>query len=121
MPSVDPAVWSEQLQRTLACYDEALLRQVAGRLVKPRSHWPVDDLIERCVGTAANPALVDRRLSDLEPAGRLLLALIGHSRQPCWAVGNLVELLFTLGHVDGLKPVLDLLEAGLLFPLRMES
>jgi hypothetical protein len=120
MPFVDPAVWSERLQRTLGCYDEALLRQVAGRLVKPRSHWPVDDLIERCVSTAANPALVDRRLQDLEPAGRQLLALLGHSRQPCWGVGSLVELLITLGHADGLKPVLDLLEAGLLFPLRLE-
>jgi hypothetical protein len=119
MPLADPAAWSDRLQRTLAGYDEALLRRVAGRLVKPRSHWPVDDLIGRCVDTATNPAVVDRRLQDLEPAGRQLLALIGRSRQPCWGLGNLVELLIALGHPDGLRPVLDLLEAGLLFPSRI--
>jgi hypothetical protein len=118
MPLADPAAWSDRLRRTLAGYDEALLRQVADRLVKPRSHWPVDDLLERCLATVTNPAVLDRRLQDLEPAGRQLLALIGHSRQPGWQLGNLVELLIALGHPDGLRPVLDLLEAGLLYPLR---
>ncbi|MGG7379597.1 hypothetical protein ACQ7B2_12855, partial [Escherichia coli] len=77
------------------------------RLVKPRSHWPVEELIERSVAAAANPAVLDRRLQDLEPAARQVLALIGHSRQPCWQVGNLVEMAMALGQPDGLRPVFD--------------
>src|SRR5262249_15440986 len=50
------------------------------------------------------------------PAARQVLALISHSRQPCWNLGNLVELAIALGHGDGLQPVLELLGAGLLYP-----
>src|SRR5271165_5242656 len=116
MPLPDAAFWSDLLRHTLSAYDESLLRQVAARLLKPRNQWPVDDLIERIAPTAANPAALDRRLQELEPAGRQLLALIGHSRQPVWEVGNLVELAMTLGQPDGLRPVTDLLKCGLLFP-----
>src|SRR6516164_8293520 len=112
----DAALWSTLLRRTLSAYEEPLLRQVAGRLLKPRNQWPVDELIERSVATASNPAVIDRRLQELEPSGRQVLALIGHSRQPAWDVGNLVEMALALGHADGLKPVFALLEAGLLFP-----
>jgi hypothetical protein len=116
MPVVDPAYWSELQRQTLACYDEALLRQVAARLVKPRNQWPVEELIERGAATVANPVVIDRRLQDLTPPARRVLALIGHSRQPIWQLGNLVELTIALGHGDGLQPVLELLEAGLLYP-----
>src|SRR5437660_6187946 len=105
--------WSDLLQRTLAVYAEPLLRRVAARLVRPRNQWPVDELIARSVATVANPAGVDRRLKELDPAARQVLALIGHSRQPVWALGNLAELAIALGHADGLKPALDLLSAGL--------
>jgi hypothetical protein len=116
MPVPEPTFWSDLLRRTLACYDEELLRQVVARLVRPRNQWPVEDLIERSLATADNPAVLDRRLQDLEPAGRQALALIGHSRQPCWSLGNLVEALFALGHSDGLRPIFTLLESGLLYP-----
>jgi hypothetical protein len=112
----DAAYWSELLRRTLAAYDEPLLRQVAGQLLKPRNQWPPDELIERIVGTSINPAVLDRRLQELTPAERQILALIGHSRQPIWDVGNLVEMALALGHSDGLKPIFALLEAGMLFP-----
>ncbi|MGH7171185.1 MAG: helicase-associated domain-containing protein [Gemmataceae bacterium] len=116
MPSADPSYWSELQRRTLACYDEALLRQVAARLVKPRNQWPIEDLIERGVAIPSNPVVIDRRLQDLTPPARRVLALIGHSRQPYWNLGNLVELTIALGHGDGLQPALELLEAGLLYP-----
>jgi hypothetical protein len=112
----DAALWSDLLRRTLAAYDEVLLRQVSGRLLKPRNQWPVDELVERIATTTANPAVVDRRLQELEPSSRQVLALIGHSRQPVWDVGNLVEMAIALGQSDGLKPVFALLESGLLFP-----
>src|SRR6516164_4527184 len=112
----DAATWSTLLRRTLSAYEEPLLRQVAGRLLKPRNQWPVEELIERSVATVANPAVVDRRLQELEPSSRQVLALIGHSRQPVWDVGNLVEMAIALGQSDGLKPVFALLESGLLFP-----
>jgi hypothetical protein len=116
MPPTAPATWTDRLRRTLACYEEPLLRQVAARLFKPRSQWPAEELIERSINTFQNPAVLDRRLADLDPAARQLLALIGHSRQPRWQVGNLVEMLVALGHADGLDAVVHLLQAGLLYP-----
>ncbi len=116
MPPTELASWSERLRRTLQCYDEPLLRQVASRLFKPRNQWPTEELIERSLNTIQNPAVLDRRLADLDSSSRQLLGLIGHSRQPRWQVGNLVELLVALGHPDGLSPVVSLLQAGLLYP-----
>ncbi|HYV35292.1 MAG TPA: helicase-associated domain-containing protein, partial [Gemmataceae bacterium] len=116
MPLMDPATWSEHLRHTLEQYDEPLLRLVANKLCKPRNQWPTEELIERCLATFSNPAVIDRRLADLDPACTQILALIGHSRQPRWRVGNLVEMAVALGHEDGLQPVVTLLEAGLLYP-----
>src|SRR5262249_60884144 len=97
-------------------YVEALLGDVAARPAKPRNQWPVEDLVERCVATLDNVTLIDRRLRELEPAERQLLALVGHSRQLFWNLGNLVELLMTLGHAAGLRSALSLLESGLRVP-----
>ncbi|MFO0841829.1 MAG: hypothetical protein U0797_05435 [Gemmataceae bacterium] len=116
MSSADTITWLDRAAETLRRYHEGLVRQVAGRLVRPRNQWPVEELISRCVDTLLNAPVLDRRLDDLAPASRQALALIGHSRQPHWALGNLVEMLLALGHEDGLAPVTDLLEAGLLFP-----
>jgi hypothetical protein len=112
----DPAYWSELQRHALASYDEPLLRNVAARLIKPRNQWPVEDLIERSAAATSNPVVIDRRLQDLTPQARRVLALIGHSRQPYWHFGNLVELTIALGHGDGLQPVSELLEAGLVYP-----
>lgn len=108
--------WNERLPAILASYDAPLLRQVAGRLCKPRNQWPLEELIERCVETLGNTPVLDRRLRDLPAASRLVLTLMAHSRQPRWSVGHLVEMNVALDQGDGLAPVLDLLEAGLLFP-----
>jgi hypothetical protein len=116
MSFADPVFWSDLQRQTLVCYDEALLRRVAARLIKPRNQWPVEELIERGSATASNPVVIDRRLKELTPAPRQVLALIAHSRQPCWNLGGLVEMAIALGHSDGLQPVLELLEAGLLYP-----
>src|SRR5438270_11841120 len=112
-----PVDWSDGLSATLARDDAALLRKVAGRLARPRNFWPVAELISRCVETVANPVMLDRRLAELAPASSQVLALLGRSRQPAWALGNVVELVMALGHADGLAPVFDLLEAGLLYPV----
>lgn len=116
MPLIDPAYWSEYLRQTLQCYEVSLLRNVAAPLLKPRNQWPVAELIDRCVAVTTNTALIDRRLSELDAPERQLLALIGHSRQPRWNLGNLVELLMALGHAEGLPTVLKLFEQGLLYP-----
>jgi Helicase conserved C-terminal domain len=121
MFSAEQTHWPDVLRRTLLRYEEPLLRRVAARLIKPRNQWPTEELVDRCAATAADVTVVDRRLRELAPAGRQLLALIGHSRQPVWALGNLVELIISLGHEDGLAPVLELLEAGLLFPFLPEE
>ncbi len=117
MVSSANAFWSDLLQRTLALYDETLVRQVAARLLRPRNQWPLEELRRRSLELMDNPAVIDRRVKELEPAGRQALALIGHSRQPVWALGNLIEMLMALGHADGLQPLFGVLEAGLLFPL----
>src|SRR5262245_1461933 len=116
MPLEEAAFWSEHLQQTLHGYDAALVRRVAANLIRPRSQWPIDDLIERCVAAVSNAAVIDRRLQDLEPAGRRVLALIGHSRQPRWRLGSLLEMLAALGHAEGPQPLFALFEAGLLYP-----
>lgn len=108
--------WTERLRQTLWKYDEGLLRQVAGNLCRPRNQWPAEELIERSLSTLINPAVLDRRLKELAPASRRLLAVMGHSRQPVWRLGNLIELSMTLGESDGLPPVVGLLEGGLLYP-----
>ena len=73
MSSADPAFWSDYLRQTLERYDEPLLRQVAGKLFKPRNQWPVDELIERGLATVGNAAVIDRRLKEAG-AGRAPLA-----------------------------------------------
>src|SRR5262249_1862641 len=112
----DPTPWSDLVARTLGAYDEPLLRQVASRLVKPRNHWPAEELRARCAPALTNPAVIDRRLSELGPAERRLLALTAHSRQPRWKLGPLLAMLAALGHAEGVRPVLDLFQAGLLYP-----
>jgi hypothetical protein len=114
-PSLDD-VWTDHLRRTLQSYDEPLLRLVSGKLCKPRNHWPAEELIDRCLATLSNAAVLDRRLKDLDEPGCLVLALIAHSRQNLWPVGNLVEMLVALGYPDGLGTVQALVEAGLLYP-----
>jgi hypothetical protein len=116
MPFSDVDFWSDRIRQILGQYDEPLLRQVAGRLFKPRSQWPVEELVERAVGTLTNAAVVDRRLQSVDLPGRRLLSLIGHSRQPRWKVGRLLELLASLGHAEGMQPVFRLFEEGLLYP-----
>lgn len=111
----------KQIQETFEHYDEALLRQVAARLFKPRSQWPAAELIERSLAALENPTVIARRLKELAPAERQVLALIGHSRQPNWHLGNLVELAMALGNSDGLPPILALLESGLLYPCLPEG
>ncbi len=116
MSARDASFWADKLERTLRRYDEELLRRVAVRLLRSRSHWPTDELIARCVATTSDVTVVERRLKDLERGERRLLAAIGQSRQPEWRLGNLVELMLALGEEDGLRPVLALLDAGLLYP-----
>jgi hypothetical protein len=116
MTARDPSNWPTLLERTLRRYDEELLRRVVGRLLRPRNFWPREELISRCVATTSDVTIIERRLKDLEPGERRLLALIGHSRQPRWRLGNLIELMLALGEQDGPRPVFSLLDAGFLFP-----
>jgi hypothetical protein len=116
MLSSDPADWSERARQALASYDEELLRAVTGRLARPRGHWPAEELIDRCLAASGNAAVIDRRLRDLPAGARQVLACIGHSGQPLWQLGNLVELALALGQQDGLRPVFELLACGLLYP-----
>ncbi len=100
----------------LSRYTESLLRQVADRLLKSRLQRSAEELMGKMGEALANAAVVDRRLRDLEEPARMLLALIGLSRQPRWRLGGLLELLSAFEVPDGMAVVFDLLEAGLLFP-----
>jgi len=66
MPPLLPTVWTDRLRQVLTCYDEALLRRVAGKLFRPRSQWPAEELIERSLDTLQNAVACDR----LRDAGR---------------------------------------------------
>ena len=116
MHFADPAYWSDYLRQTLRQYNEPLLRRVAAHLFKPRSQWPPEDLIERCLATLSNAAVIDRRLQDLEMPARRVLACMGHSRQPRWKLSNLLELLAVFGCSEGPQAVFRIFEAGLLYP-----
>ncbi|MBY0231920.1 MAG: helicase-associated domain-containing protein [Gemmataceae bacterium] len=107
---------ADLLRPAFSRYGEPLLRQVAARLARPRGQWPLDDLIDKCAEAIDNPPVLDRRLGELAEPGRRLLAMMGRSRQMDWALGNAIELLLALGHEDGVKGVIDLLESGLLLP-----
>src|SRR5215471_4427309 len=117
MPVASAESVSELLRQTLERYDESLLRRVAGRLLKPRNHWPVAELLERMQSAVENAPLIDRRLQELAAGSRRVLAAIGLSRQPRWRLGNLVELGIALGELDGLRPIFGLFESGFLYPL----
>lgn len=117
MPRPDASSWLDAARHSLSSYADSLLRAVAARLVKPRGHWPREDLIDRCIEKLTDAAVIDRRLKELDKGEHRLLALMAHSRQPRWRLGNLVEMLIALGQEDGLRPVLTLMETGLLFPV----
>ena len=61
MPSADLTYWSDKARQVMERYDEPLLRQVAAKLFKPRSQWPVEELVERNLAILDNVALIDRR------------------------------------------------------------
>jgi hypothetical protein len=111
-----PDYWSDRLRHTLGAYAAPLLRRVAGRLIKTRNQWPAEELIERCITALGDAALVDRRLKELDTPARRLLACVGHSRQPRWKLGNLLELLACFDCAEGPQAVFRIFEAGLLYP-----
>ena len=63
----DPASWSDVLRRTLARYEEKLLRLVATRLVKPRNQWPAADLIDRIL--LIRPGRAEAVVAELQKMG----------------------------------------------------
>lgn len=109
------------VRAALGRYDDALLRAIASKLFKPRSQWPAEELIDRAVEALANPPVIDRRIKDLSPSCRALLAAIGLIRHRDWSVGQLLALLAILGHSEGLMPVLSLLDSGLAMPILPET
>ncbi len=109
--------WSGRCRDTLTRYEEPLLRAVAEKLVRPRTKLPSAELVEKIVTTLTNAPVIDRRLKELPPAARRILAILGCSRQPCWKIGHLLTILAAFDHHDGFTPVQSLLEAGLLFPV----
>ncbi|HKB02668.1 MAG TPA: helicase-associated domain-containing protein, partial [Gemmataceae bacterium] len=113
----DRVAWAEAVRAALSRYDDSLLRSVAARLFKPRNQWPADELVARSVATLSNTPVIDRRLRELPPSSRHLVAAVGLSRNSSWSVGQLVAVLATIGHSEGLAPLLVLLDAGLAFPV----
>ena len=74
MSILDDADWSDRARAALEGYSEALLRAVAARLVKPRANQPVEDVLDKLVGTLTNAPVIDRRLRELPPECRKVLA-----------------------------------------------
>jgi hypothetical protein len=119
MPLADFHTGGAGLDRTaeaLAKYADRLLREVAGRLFRPRNTWTADEIRDRLLAGLKDPVVVDRALGKLSTAARPLLRLIGVSRQPLWPVRGLLDVLTALGHEDGIGIVKELLSSGLAFP-----
>jgi hypothetical protein len=114
---LDAAAEQDLIRRTLQCYHETLLREVATNLVRPRGQWPADELIERCLSTLGNPATVDRRLKGLSPSARMMLTVIGASRQACWPLGELFQTLLALGDQTPIQSILEVMGVGFLYPV----
>jgi hypothetical protein len=110
--------WSDRVEEALAEYAPELIRSIAARLLKTRSQWPAEELAERIRAACTNAPLIDRRLKDLPPASRTLLAAIGRSRRPTWKLPHLLSILASLGHCDGVEPIATLFDEGLVFPVR---
>jgi hypothetical protein len=108
--------WTARTAEVLALYREGLLRAVAAKLVRPRSQYDVEVLRDRMMSALEDPVGLDRTLKPVSPAARQLLRLIDISCQPRWSVQTFADILPLLGHTDGLAPVIELLECGLIFP-----
>ena len=104
-------------RQSLVKYSESLLRSVADSLVKPRTKFEVEELIDRFVATLDNAAVIDRRIRDLPVGPRMVIEAVARSRQTIWKTGHLVTLAAAFGHPDGFKPVEVLLKSGLIYPL----
>ena len=109
------------IETAFGLYAEPLLRDVATKLVKPRSPIPTDELIERCLQTLGNPPVIDRRIRELSEEAWALLVGIGASRRSVWQVGHLLALQATLGESTGTSTLNELLQSGLLSPLTTEG
>ncbi|HEX4590414.1 MAG TPA: hypothetical protein VH120_10825, partial [Gemmataceae bacterium] len=119
MPLVDFHTGGAGLDRAadaLSKYGEPLLREVAGRLFRPRNTWTAEEVRDRLLAALKNPVSIDRTLRGLSERARQLLRLVGVSRQPLWRIRGLLDLLQALGHDDGIAVVAELLGAGLVFP-----
>ena len=117
LPTDENELATERLRDLFARYSETLLRDVASRLVKPRTVIPTDELIDKCLSTLLNPPVMDRRIKELPDAARKALTLMGLSRRTNWNVGSLVLALAALGHAEGLSPITTLLDNGLVCPV----
>ncbi len=108
--------WNLHTRHTLKRYEEALLRQVAHKLCKPRGQWPMHELLDRIASAVTNTPMIDRRLKELPVESRRIMCVIARSRVARWPVGSLIEMLVALGAKDGLAALVNLLESGLLLP-----
>ena len=74
-------------RQSLVKYSESLLRSVADSLVKPRTKFEVEELIDRFVATLDNAAVIDRRIRDLPVGPRMVIEAVARSRQTIWKTG----------------------------------
>jgi hypothetical protein len=115
LPTTDDA-WFARCRDVLSRYSEPLLRTVAGKLIKPRTNQPLEELLDKSISTLTNPPVIDRRIRELPESARKLLAFVGISRRPQWKIGHLITLVSAIGHAEGFSSVAAALEAGLLYP-----
>lgn len=108
--------WLAQAESAIALYRLELLRLVASKLIRPRTQYTPEELRQRMLTALDDPVAIDRALKSASPIARQLLRMIDLSRQPRWTVASLADLLPILGHNEGLAPVQQLIESGLLFP-----
>ena len=110
----DPTI--ETVRDTFERYEAVVRLTILSALAKPRQPMEMDDLTDKAMNVLLNPPVIDRRIRELPGACRKLLAVMAITRNYRWRIGDMLQVLSTLGHHDGLVPFLTLMENGLLYP-----
>src|SRR5215212_6196797 len=92
---------AEAVSSAWESYTEPLLRKVAGLALKPRQKQPAAELRAKLLDWHHNPPQVDRRLREVSPPARTLLALLHLGKRSQRRVGTLLEMVSCLQQSDG--------------------
>ncbi len=99
-------------------YHPELVRSIVTRLLRPRSQWPNEELIQRWVQSLDNPVVIDRRLKELGKSAHTVLWFSYFFQRTWWDLNLVLTMLASLGYEDSLQGIESLFQSGFLLPIR---